>query len=240
MKPVIGVIAHYDEKKKINTVLNNYCEAIYESDGIPIILPVMREESYADDIFLKMDGMLLTGGVDVDPTVYGENPLNTLGNVSPFRDRQEIRLIKNAIKGDMPILAICRGIQVLNVAAGGTLYQDIPTQLKDSVMHEQNDIPSSHGIHSIDIVKNSRLATILGKSKIMVNSFHHQSVKDTADGFTICAKAPDGVIEAIESVKGFMLGVQWHPERMYLSSEQNKKLFISFVEYCRTKAFGIK
>ncbi len=177
------------------------------------------------------DGVLLTGGVDVDPAVYGEAKHPTV-EIDPTRDNYELALAKLAMARDLPLLAICRGVQVLNVAAGGTLIQDLPSQHPSSIDHTINE-PKNAVAHDVAIVPGTCLSALLGRpSAIPVNSRHHQAVKDTAPGFVVAATAPDGVIEAIERPTAtFCVGVQWHPENFWASG-QFRGLFDGLIQAC--------
>lgn len=233
MKPVIGVTCSYDLPKGYFRINKAYIEAIEKAGGLPVILPSISP-SHVDEILSIVDGILLSGGVDVDPYLYGEKPITSIGKIDPARDLFEIALTNSAIRREIPILAICRGIQVLNVAAGGTLYQDIQTQIPNAIKHkwftsEGLDVPPDYPTHIVKIKSGSRLHRIFGREILRVNSFHHQSVKDVGRRFVATAWAEDGVIEAIEYIgESFILGVQWHPEWM-INSEMIK-LFEEFVK----------
>ena len=171
-----------------------------------------------------VDGVLLTGGADIDPAVYGETDRHPTVELAPDRDAYELALARLAVERDMPLLAICRGAQVLNVAAGGTLIQDIPSQLPTTLEHSITE-PKNAIAHDITIHPETCLALLLTRpgaaiNLIAVNSRHHQSVKDTAPGFVVSATAPDGVVEAIEKPGArFCVGVQWHPENFWQTGE---------------------
>lgn len=233
MKPVIGITCSYDLTKGYFRINKTYINAIEKAGGIPIILPSISPAN-VDKLLSIIDGILLSGGVDVDPYLYGEKPITTIGKIDPARDLFEMALTNSAIRREIPILAICRGIQVLNVAAGGTLYQDITTQITNPIKHkwytsEGLDVPPNYPTHIVKIKSGSRLHKIFGREILRVNSFHHQSVKDVGRRFVATAWAEDGVIEAIEYIgESFILGVQWHPEWM-INSEMIK-LFEEFVK----------
>ncbi len=185
-------------------------------------------------------GLLLTGGDDVAPARYGERPLPAVAAVAPERDEFEIALVKEARRLGLPILAICRGVQVLNVACGGTLVQDIPTQVENALNHALT-VPPHRAFdyaHDVWIEDNSLLASLMqerlnGSDSCAVNSRHHQAVKEVAPGFRVVATAPDGIVEAIEDPAArFCLGVQWHPENFWRTGEF-RPLFEGFVEAAR-------
>jgi putative glutamine amidotransferase len=176
-----------------------------------------------------MSGLILSGGPDIHPKSYHEQPLPELGEVDEELDRMELGIAKMAFQRNLPILAICRGIQVLNVSRGGTLYQDIPTQIQDSINHLQN-VDKTIQTHTIRIEEKTLLHHILRRGEIWVNGKHHQAIKDLAPDFVVSARAGDGVIEAIEDpLMRFVLGVQWHPEGMWEKDPYSEKLFRAFI-----------
>lgn len=172
--------------------------------------------------------MVLTGGGDVDPQMYGEDPIPNMGSIDPKRDHFELEITRWALGIGKPVLAICRGHQVLNVAAGGTLYQDIPSQIKGSIKH-RGKAPVYYPSHKVRVQEGSKLHGMFEKAELGVNSFHHQAVKDLGEGLVATAWAPDGVIEAMELPgETFVLGVQWHPERMI--DGEMLKIFQAFIQ----------
>lgn len=225
MKPVIGLSSSYSLENKQYTVPEDYVKSIKLSGAVPIILPPTFDADIEEFLGL-VNGIILTGGVDVDSQLYGENPIPLQGSIDPLRDSFELSLIKAALRIRKPIFAICRGIQLLNVAAGGTLYQDVNGQLKGSLKHRQQ-APTYYPTHKVRLEEGSRLYGIFGKSSVGVNSFHHQAVKDIAPAFRATAWADDDLIEAIEwEGSDFIVGVQWHPERMI--DGEMLKLFEAF------------
>lgn len=161
----------------------------------------------------RCDGLVLTGGEDVDPARYGESPLPGLGLVNPERDEMEFAALRLALERRLPILAICRGCQLLNVAFGGTLYQDLPTQRPGGVRHRQREAWEKR-THVADVVRGSLLSKIVESDRLLINSFHHQGIKDVGEGLEVVAVAEDGTVEALEAPSyPWVLGVQWHPER---------------------------
>ena len=212
-----------------------YVDCVLDAGGIPYLLPNIPSK-YADKLLESLDGLVLSGGVDVDPATYGEEPHPELGEVDAGRDAFEVALTHGARRMGLPIFAICRGVQVINVAAGGTLIQDISSDVKDHHQHAQKTVPPSALSHSIHVKSGTHLGTIVGEAKVRVNSFHHQAVDKVGDGYIACATAADGVIEAIEDPDHpFCIGVQWHPERMR-NNELTKALFRAFVEVARRRA----
>ncbi len=228
MSVIIGISMGYksNNEKKLE-IDKNYLQVIKEVGGIPVILNPFINEKYFNKI--NIDGILLTGGGDVDPRYFGDNPHKKIRRIDPVRDNFEIKLCKWAIKSRLPVLAICRGIQVLNIAYGGTIIQHLDG---DIIKHEQES-PGWHPSHKINISDNNILADIYDKREIYVNSFHHQAVLKTGNGLEIVARAVDGIIESIASSdKYFIIGVQWHPELMYKKNSKHLKLFKRFIKNC--------
>lgn len=231
MRPVIGITCGEDISSGRVFLPQAYIESVKEAGGIPLLLPPVFCADYAP-ILKRIEGLLLSGGVDVDPVYFNEEPLPALGEITPGRDQFEVSFVRQLLKRDLPILAICRGIQVLNIAAGGSVMQDIPSQIKDSIKHSQ-DAPRSYPTHKVNLISGTKLYQIYERLSIRVNSFHHQAVKHPGSGFIATAWAADGVIEAIESEKhSFVVGVQWHPECMVRTDGETRKLFSTFVEAC--------
>ncbi|HHW69733.1 MAG TPA: gamma-glutamyl-gamma-aminobutyrate hydrolase family protein, partial [Clostridiales bacterium] len=179
MKPVVGIICDYDYISEDNKVYGGYNEAISRFGGLPVLLPCNNSLDDVPQMLDLLDGILLIGGDDIDPFFFDEQPHRNLGNVNPYRDEFEIMLAKQAIEKDIPILGICRGIQIINVAMGGTLYQDIEEQLNGTLCHRQM-APKWYGIHKVSLNMQSRLSAVIGHKEIWVNSFHHQAIKDIA------------------------------------------------------------
>ena len=236
-RPVIGITASHDtehDKLFINSV---YLRAIRNAGGIPMIFPMEVTEDDLRDLVTLTDGVLFTGGDDIHPFLYGEETDAKCGNVSQPRDSMEMALVPLVMEFGKPIFGICRGIQILNTAMGGTLYQDIPSQFKSelSIAHRQPfayKVPS----HTVDITPGTLLSRILGEehASIAVNSMHHQAIKDVAPGLEVCGYAPDKMIEAVYAPDyPFLLGVQWHPEHLTTSQQDAAKLFAAFVDACR-------
>ena len=236
-RPVIGITASHDtehDKLFINSV---YLRAIRNAGGIPMIFPMEVMENDLRDLVTLTDGVLFTGGDDIHPFLYGEETDAKCGNVSQPRDSMEMALVPLVMEFGKPIFGICRGIQILNTAMGGTLYQDIPSQFKSelSIAHRQPfayKVPS----HTVDITPGTLLSRILGEehASIAVNSMHHQAIKDVAPGLEVCGYAPDKMIEAVYAPDyPFLLGVQWHPEHLTTSQPDAAKLFAAFVDACR-------
>lgn len=210
-KPRIGVTP--------TSRLDDYLESVRRAGGEPIVLSNDDDPAAALD---RVDGILLSGGLDVDPQLYGE-ALHPTTEIAAERDRFELPLAREAVKRDVPLFAICRGVQVLNVAEGGTLVQDIPSELTTAVAHAVNE-PKTHQTHAIAVASGSRLAEALGgtapDATCSVNSRHHQAIARVAPDFVVSATSPDGVVEAIERPgSAFCVGVQWHPENFWRTGE---------------------
>jgi len=196
-------------------VNSTYIESVLRAGGVPIVLPINDNPEVLKKMIASIDALIMTGGEDVDPLKYfNEEPIPGQGEIDPERDAFDIALIKLAIERGIPLLGICRGHQLINVACGGTLYQDIPSQIRVSnlVKHRQQ-APSWYGTHTVKLEPNSVLAKILGKTTIVSNTFHHQAVKDVAPGFVVTGSTGDGVVETME-MKGNprVFSVQFHPE----------------------------
>lgn len=237
MRPIIGLTISIqpDESKLYHP--NSYPRAIIAAGGVPVMLPVTRDEQVIAQYAELVDGVLFSGGDDVNPVIYGEEQLWGCGDISPLRDDFEIQLCRTLLEKHpkKPILGICRGEQVLNVAVGGTLYQDLKSQLPGCIAHQQHQI-SPYASHKVFVTEGSHLHAIYGASEVMANSFHHQAIKDIAPGLIMTAQASDGVIEGIEKPDHpYFIGVQWHPERLVEQNENaaHKELFKSFVNACR-------
>lgn len=232
-KPVIGISAVSIFNPRMYSQRVTFSDTVSDRGGIAVMLPLYSaKEKIADieEIVSHIDGLLLPGGADVEPSVYGEERLPECGMSLIAEDEYEIALLKEVVRQGKPILGICRGMQITNVAFGGTLYQDIPSQYsKDSDHSTKSDGPVI--IHPVKLEEGSHLAGIMG-TDIKVNSYHHQAVKDVAPGFKIVGKSHDGINEAMENEDGSILCVQWHPELMQ-DEECFRKLFDAFIEKCK-------
>lgn len=235
MKPIIGITSDL-EGRHLSVSMDNI-NSVVGAGAVPIVLPNLLDEENIDLLVEKMDGLLITGGNDVDPTLFGEEPHPNLGSVYPERDAFEISIIKKALDLNKPILAICRGCQVLSIAAGGDIYQDIHAQYPGTLLQHSQKAPIWHASHFVDVKKDSLLFDITQTEKFKVNSFHHQAVRKIPDGFDICASSSDGVIEAFESKKNsFVIGVQWHPECMTVKKDgPSLSIFDAFIDACKNK-----
>lgn len=233
MKPVIGITAALDGRHF--SVTRHYSDWVLTKGGIPLIIPYVANRDDLSLLTNHIDGLLLTGGGDIDPTYFKEEPHPKLGPITPERDFNELYLAETMLQLQKPILAICRGCQVLNIAAGGNMYQDLAAQLEQSslLQHDQN-APTNHASHTVKVKQNSLLHDILELEYCKTNSFHHQAIKQVAPAFQAVAHALDGVIEAIAGEEHpYALGVQWHPECMSTTDTVSQKLFHSFILACK-------
>jgi len=248
MNPLIGITCSrviggawglYSPGHFMDYTFNEYSEAIRYCGGAPILIPVAQTTDTLETILGRLDGLLLSGGPDINPRAYGEQPIEGLGEIDEGLDRMELEAARVALRKNIPLLAICRGIQTLNVALGGTLYQDISRQVQGAINHVQK---ADKGVntHSIRIEGKTILFSVFRKKEIWVNSKHHQAVKDAAPPLMVSARSEDGVIEAVEvPSKKFALGVQWHPEGTWKEDLCSKKLFRAFVQ-ATSKGFKLK
>lgn len=234
LRPLIGVTGspHGDDPIEGTIAGMAVTEAIYRNGGQPIVIPLSSHFETLLELVGRLDGLLLSGGNDIDPLYFGEQPMHGLGKIHPLRDELEVHLIQAMLHVNKPILGICRGCQILNVATGGDMYQDINTQVLNVIQHSQK-APRYHASHTIEVNTNSLLYQALQVQNLRVNSFHHQTNRNVSDGFQVTAVAPDGIVEAFESTKhSFVVGVQWHPENMIQVDEAANRLFVAFINAC--------
>ncbi|MGD1995808.1 MAG: gamma-glutamyl-gamma-aminobutyrate hydrolase family protein [Anaerolineae bacterium] len=238
--PLIGITARSESpsgspEKPLYAVAQTYVQAVRRVGGLSLILSPVVDEEEAGLLLSRLDGLILSGGGDVAPARYGEEEDPAVQGVDPQRDRSELALTRRALGTGLPVLAICRGVQVLNVVLGGTLYQDISTQLPHSLPHLPADgEPRGAAAHPVRLAADSRLRAILGTEEVRVNSSHHQAAKDVGEGLVVTARAPDGVIEGLEyPPHPFCIGVQWHPESASGCQTEMSELFAAFVEAAR-------
>ncbi len=233
MKPLIAVAPLVNEKRELQLMQPGYLKGIELAGGAPVVLPVTQDKEVLEAILARCSGVLLTGGHDVDPALYGQETLPECGELSPARDGLENWLIGWALERDMPVLAICRGIQMLNVHLGGTLYQDLPTQRPGGVEHSQQP-PYETLVHTVKVEEGSFLAGLIGSGTLQVNSLHHQAVDQVAPGLVVEALSEDAVVEAVHLPgKKFVLGVQWHPEYCCTFQKEAGDIFRAFIRACK-------
>ena len=228
-KPIIGVTPLWDEEKNSYWMLPGYLEGLEETGAIPIILPLAAGGADIAQLVDLCDGCLFTGGQDVSPQMYGEAMKPTCGELCPARDTLERELLYRALERDKPILGICRGIQFLNVALGGTLYQDLPTEHPSEIEHSMKP-PYDQAAHTVRILPDTPLAALLQKQELGVNSCHHQAIRSLAPSLVEMARSTDDLIEAVYLPgKTFVWGVQWHPELSFRTDEDSRKMFMALV-----------
>lgn len=227
MGSLIGITCGFNEDKNSHFVTDYYVRAVSSAGGIPVVLPA-SEQDCANEIYKRLDGFLFTGGSDLDPAFFGEEPLLSLGEITPVRDLFEIRLAEYVLKGEKPVLAICRGVQVINVAAGGTLYQDIKETTPQ--LHFQK-APRWYPTHEVKLQRDTRMFEVIKKETFRVNSFHHQAVRDYGKGLSAVCFSRDGIVEGMEGTDPatWLMGVQWHPECSWDRDEVSFSLFRELV-----------
>lgn len=211
-----------------------YFHAAIQSGAVPWMIPLLDDDlPTLREIYERLDGILIPGGVDVNPAEYGEHKREECGNLDPARDRVELQLVRWAMDDGKPVFGLCRGMQVINVAAGGTLWQDLATQQPSLEKHDyfpNAGFARDHEAHAVNVAPGTLLAELLEEDVMPVNSMHHQGVKTLGQGLVPCATAPDGLIEAVEGTdSAFLLGVQWHPEVFELADPHSSDLFRGFI-----------
>ncbi len=234
-KPLIGLTPAHDIESGDVKARPTYMRALKAAGAIPVVMPLDASEEDLKQLSKDMDGFLFTGGPDVHPFLFGEETQAHCGNVSAARDQMEISLLPMIIELRKPVLGICRGIQVLNIALGGNIWQDIPSQItRDFPLAHSQPFSYDMACHTVALTEGSLLARISERSSIKVNSMHHQAVKDLAPGLIASAYSPDHLIEALEMTDyPFLIGVQWHPEYLWENNEEAFRLFQTFVNACK-------
>jgi putative glutamine amidotransferase len=239
-RPVIGIATQTQQAVAGQTPLawvmgQQYVRVLAEAGALPWLVPLLPgDEATLRCIYDRLDGVFLTGGVDVDPAHYGEPVHSLCGPTDRDRDDTELRLVRWALADHKPVLGVCRGHQMINVAVGGALYQDVGAQHPRAIKHDYfpsgGDYTRDHVVHDVEVAHGSRLGAILGAARVRVNSMHHQGVKRLAPGLQATAYAPDGLIEGLEGVNGqFLVGVQWHPEELTDKDPAMRRLFGEFL-----------
>ncbi len=235
MRPLIGIPCHAliraETGRPIYANNRSYVHAVESGGGLPILIPMMNDRTTLTSLLSRLDGLLLPGGIDLHPSRYGEevHPLTQEFDIE--LDEFEITLASWALQQDIPVLGICRGMQLINVVLGGTLYQDIDHQYPDSIAHSNRHLPHTHLAHHIVVEPGSRMEKILGAGEVWVNSLHHQAIKDPGKDVRITGHAPDGVPELLEVTScRFVIAAQSHPEEIYSIEPAFKRLFSAFVQ----------
>jgi len=218
------------------TLHPTYSAAVKAAGGTPVTLPRVTSQAQADEIVSTLSGIVFSGGVDFDPKYFGEKILNGTVTIDPRRDSSDIFLGRAALKAGIPIMGICRGCQLINILKGGTLWQDLPSQHPSPILHKQKE-SSSIPTHNITVTKGTFLADIIsGRSTVKVNSHHHQAIRDVGEGLRVSATAPDGIVEGIEGTGSqVVIGVQFHPEKLYEKDRTWKRFFKKFVKKCQKR-----
>ena len=228
---LVGIVPSHVEEGKV-TINQDYLESVIRAGGTPVIFPLTDDRKCIYSLLDRVDGLLLTGGVDLDPAVYGEARMPCCGECSASRDSMELPLCWEALDRRIPVFAICRGMQLLSCVLGGTLYQDIPAQFGTGLQHTRHDMPADP-VHQVEVIRDTLLSSVTGAGGLGVNSRHHQAIRDMGKGLKVSALSPDGLIEAVE-LPGwpFVLGVQWHPESLSSRYPVHQKLFDVFIQAC--------
>lgn len=250
MRPIIGITVNCTERldatihkglalsdQTIQYVADDYVKAVERAGGTPVLIPITLTIESIVPMLSVLDGIIFTGGSDIDPHYYGEEPSEHLGETKPRRDAHEIALLKKIIQDTkLPYLGICRGAQLLNVACGGTLYQDIASARPEAEEHSYFGRSPKHvSTHNVSIDPHSTLHRMVSQHELAVNSFHHQAIHTIGEGLIASAAASDGTIEAIEMQgKRMVLAVQWHPEMMAEADQHAAVIFQHFVDHCRS------
>lgn len=224
-KPVIGISTGYSSAQDKQTLRTTYTEAILKAGGLPVILPIIRDSTAANELISTIDGIIFSGGEDIQPALYGEGVWNNTVYCNSIRDESDFIYAHLALKAGIPILGICRGSQLMNVVFGGSLYQDIPSQIPGHLTHAKG------AEHTIAIEEGSLLHRLYGTKSLLVNSFHHQAVKVPGRGVKVTAKAADGVVEAWEAPG--VTAFQFHPEKMLRKDSSWLLVFEDFTAKCR-------
>lgn len=228
MKPIVGIFAEIDATRALS-VAYDYAHAIEIAGGIPMVLPYIEDADTIRDVVSICDGFLFSGGEDICPSTYGCEKGEKCGEIQEHRDRLELSLFPEILRANKPILGICRGLQFINVALGGTLYQDIPSELDTDIEHSQSEDRYCFS-HSANVVADTPLALLAKRERIRINSFHHQSIKALGRGLVAMAHSDDGVVEAIYSTDApYIRGYQWHPERLIAKDDVSKAIFNDFI-----------
>jgi putative glutamine amidotransferase len=237
-RPIIGVPTQtYNDDPNLPAcwiMSHRYVNTLTAAGAVPYVIPLLTDEATLRAIYETLDGLFICGGVDIDPSQYNEQRHRLLGRVDPERDRVEMQFVRWAMEDKMPVFGVCRGAQVINVAAGGTLHQDIAYNINGALKHDFFPYDGRYArdllTHSVAVDTESKLGSLLGVRSVKINSMHHQAIDRVGQGLAASAWAPDGVIEAVESQNGhYVMGVQWHPEELATTDPRMRRLFTTFV-----------
>ena len=233
-KPWVGIPTRYHDKTETIGQIRHYLDAVIWAGGLPLMIPTLADTTVIREYASKINGILLPGSpTDVDPAIYGADRHPKLGKRYPERDAMDLALLEFADNSRLPLLGICFGIQSLNVHRGGTLVQDIPSVISQPRIHDRDDEQPEPARHPVRLEAGSLLARLAAGVEVEVNSYHHQSIDRPGRDLKVAARAPDGVIEAVEDTSGrFMIGVQWHPERGWQDDPFSQALFTRFIAEC--------
>lgn len=236
-RPRIGISVVSNAELAAYKLNNNYVEAVLAAGGLPVLLPASRCLECAEQMVGSVDGILLPGGADCSPLFYGEEPIPQIGSPNRQSDLFEFALVRAAQAAGKPILGICRGLQIINVCFGGSLWQDLEAQTKWEIKHVQDKLQRDELTHSVELIRGSHIYEIMGAETVLVNTYHHQAIKELAPGFRIGGRAKDGLVESIESENG-IVAVQWHPEELQEKYPEHASLFRDLIERSRMSALS--
>lgn len=232
-KPLIGVTPLFDKERASYWMLPGYFKGLLCGGAVPIMLPMSDDPAVLLPVLSALDGVLFTGGQDVSPTLYNEAKKPQCGEISEDRDRMETLLLKLSMEKGLPILGICRGIQLINAALGGTLWQDLPTEKPSGIEHHMSP-PYDRAVHEVTLLENTPLSELLKLRKIGVNSYHHQAIRELGRGLSAMAVSTDGLVEAVYKPDySFLWAVQWHPEFSFEKDLKSLKIFEAFQGACK-------
>lgn len=236
LQAIDGIPAGLPQSDVMN---QRYYTAVAQAGGAPVLIPLLEDELEAlEAVYEACDGILLPGGVDMDPIHFNEKPHDKLGRTDSARDKVEMQVTRWAVRDRKPLLGLCRGLQVINVTLGGSLYQDLEAQCPAGLKHDYfptHGFQRSYLAHDVQLANGTRLRQLMDQETIPVNSMHHQGIRTLAPGLSASAVAPDGLIEAVESLDDhFLVGVQWHPEVFEMSDPQTSRLFHAFIDAARS------
>lgn len=237
MRPLVGIPCQADFREGSGRPIycNNraYAHAVEDAGGIPVFIPMLNDISVLEALLSRLDGLLLSGGGDVDSVRYNEDARPMLGGVDSRLDELEFTLVQWALQADMPILGVCRGMQLLNVAFGGSLYQDLGEEYPGVIEHCRRELPRNTLIHNVNVASGSRMEKILGTNELWINSLHHQGIKASGANVYVSGRAEDGVAELLEVADySFVMGIQGHPEEIYTQEAACTQLFSAFITAC--------